>query len=323
LLALTMNLPSRRHRARAFGTPARTRPCGTRPLDLGVDKVHAVSTDPNATRGVALVRRVSPRLADGIVTHIERTPVDVDLARRQHEAYVAALSSHGWQTRMVAPADDCPDSVFIEDTVVVCENLAVITRPGAPERRPEIDAVEATVRDLGLRVARIQAPGTLDGGDVLQVGSTVYVGRGGRTTAEGVRQLGQVLSPMGRRVVAVPLRKVLHLKSAITALPDGTLLASGDLVETNLFPVVRMVSEEPGAHVVPLGRHDVLIAASAPRTADLIAGLGYTPVVVDITEFERLEGCVTCLSVLIPALWRPGISASVMFATLLRRRRPC
>jgi len=147
---------------------------------------------------------------------------------------------------------------------------------------------------------RIEAPGTLDGGDVLQVGWTVYVGQGGRTTAEGIRQLGQVLSRLGRRVVAVPLRKVLHLKSAVTALPDGTFLAWGDRVETDPFPAVRMVAEESGAHVVPLGGDDVLIAASAPRTADLIAGLGYSPVVVDITEFERLEGCVTCLSVLIP-----------------------
>ncbi len=240
-----------------------------------------------------------------MVTHIERTPVDVDLARRQHEAYVAALRSHGWQTWAVAAADDCPDSVFIEDTVVVREDLAVITRPAAAQRRPEIDAVEATVRDLGLTVARIEAPGMLDGGDVLQVGSTVYVGLGGRTTAEGLRQLRHLLSGMGRRVVAVPLGRVLHLKSAITALPDGTLLAWGDLVETDPFPAVRMVAEEPGAHVVPLGGGDVLIAASAPRTAGLIAGLGYTPVVVDITEFERLEGCVTCLSVLIPG-WTTG-----------------
>jgi dimethylargininase len=252
------------------------------------------------TRGVALVRRPGPRLAEGIVTHIDRSPLDVDLARRQHDGYVTALADHGWQVRVVPPADDCPDSVFVEDTVVVCAGLAVVTRPGAPVRRPETDAVESTVRDLGLTVAHIEGPGTLDGGDVLQVGSTVYVGRGGRTNAEGVRQLRELLAELGRAVVAVPVHKVLHLKSAVTALPDGTVLTWGGLVDTHLFPVVQPVPEEAGAHVVPLGASDVLIAASAPRTAELIAALGYTPVVVDITEFERLEGCVTCLSVLVP-----------------------
>src|SRR5262245_33558367 len=165
-----------------------------------------------AQRGVALVRRPGPRLAQGIVTHIDRTPVDVERARRQHEAYLVALSSHGWRTHQVPPADDCPDSVFIEDAVVVCGTLAVVTRPGAPARRAETVAVEAAVRDLGLAVARVEAPGTLDGGDVLQVGTTVYVGHGDRTNADGVSQLTRLLSPMGRTVVSVPVRKVLHLK---------------------------------------------------------------------------------------------------------------
>jgi dimethylargininase len=155
------------------------------------------------------------------------------------------------------------------------------------------------VRDLGLRVERMAAPGTLDGGDILQIGQTVYVGRGGRTDADGIAQLAKLLSGVSRTTVTVPLEKVLHLKSAVTALPDGTVLAHGDLVDLDVFPRVRRVAEEAGAHVVPLGGPDVLIAASAPRTAELINALGWRPVVVDITEYERLEGCVTCLSVLI------------------------
>jgi dimethylargininase len=252
-------------------------------------------------RGTALVRRPSPRLAEGIVTHIERSAIDVELARRQHDGYVAALAEHGWQVHEVPPADDCPDSVFIEDTVVVCAGTAIITHPGALERRPETAAVEATVRELGLPVARIKEPGTLDGGDVLQIGHTAYVGLGGRTNAEGITQLADILAPLGRITVTVPLERVLHLKSAITALPDGTPISWGDLVDQAPFSGVREVPEEPGAHVVPLGGQDVLIAASAPRTAALLTRWGYHPVVVDITEFERLEGCVTCLSVLIPA----------------------
>jgi dimethylargininase len=252
-------------------------------------------------RGVALVRRPSARLAEGIVTHIERTAVDVGRAERQHSDYVAALERCGWRTHEVAPEDDCPDSVFVEDTVVVRDDLAVLTRPGAAIRRAEVAGAEVAVRELGLDVRRIEAPGTLDGGDVLQIGQTVFVGLGGRTNAAGIEQLRQALAPMGCTTTAVELPKVLHLKSAVTALPDGTVLTWGGLVDDGVFPAVRPVPEEPGAHVVLLGSDDVLIAASAPRTAQLIADLGYRPVVVDISEFERLEGCVTCLSVLIPS----------------------
>jgi len=248
-----------------------------------------------------MVRPPSSRLAEGIVTHISRTTVDVELARAQHAAYASALAGSGWQVEQVPVAEDCPDSVFVEDAVVVCGDLAVLTRPGAPPRRPEIDGVAQAVASLGLRTARIEAPGTLDGGDVLQAGTTVYVGRGGRTNGEGIRQLRALLAPLGRTVVGVPLGAVLHLKSAVTALPDGTFLLLPDLVPAGLFPAVRPVTEESGCHVVPLGGDRVLIAASAPRTAASLADLGFTPVVVDISEYEKLEGCVTCLSVLLPA----------------------
>jgi dimethylargininase len=251
--------------------------------------------------GMALVRAPSGRLAEGIVTHIARSRVDVALAREQHAAYLEALAAAGWAIGPVPVEEDCPDSVFIEDAVVVCEDLAVLARPGAAARRPEVDGVARVVTSLGLRTARIEEPGTLDGGDVLQAGTTVYVGRGGRTNADGIRQLRSLLAPLGRTVVAVPLSKVLHLKSAVTALPDGTFLLLPHLVPAALFPAVRPVEEESGCHVVPLGGDKVLIAASAPRTAELLHDLGFTPVVVDIAEFEKLEGCVTCLSVLLPA----------------------
>src|SRR5687768_1166393 len=119
----------------------------------------------------ALVRRPSNRLGDGIVTHLDRTPVDSALAAEQHAQYVAALSAAGWEVREVEPADDLPDSAFIEDAVVVFDGLAVLTRPGAPERRGEVAGAEAAVRAAGLELARIEDPGTLDGGDVLRIGS--------------------------------------------------------------------------------------------------------------------------------------------------------
>ncbi|WP_030208678.1 dimethylargininase [Streptomyces sp. NRRL S-87] len=246
----------------------------------------------------ALVRRPGPRLTEGLVTHIERTPVDPALALEQWEAYVDALRTHGWRTTEVAPADDCPDAVFVEDAVVMFRNVALIARPGAETRRPETEAVEAAVAALGCSVNRVREPGTLDGGDVLKIGDTIYVGRGGRTNGEGVRQLRATFEPLGARVVAVPVSRVLHLKSAVTALPDGTVIGYPPLVDApSAFGAFLPVPEEAGAHVVLLGGGRLLMAASAPKTAELFADLGYDPVPVDISEFEKLEGCVTCLSV--------------------------
>jgi len=257
-----------------------------------------------ATRGAALVRDPSPHLAAGIVTHVARTPVDVDLARAQHAAYVAALSAHGWRPVPAGDGDPHPDGVFVEDTAVVVDDLAVLTRPGAEERRGEVGAVQEALGALGLQLARIPAPATLDGGDVLQVGRTVYVGRGGRTNADGVRRLRSLLAPLGRVVVPVALRGVLHLKSAVTALPDGTLLGLPHLVDAGGLPSMRTPPEPEGAHVVPLGGAGLLLSASAPRTAEWLDDLGFDVTIVEIGEFEKLEGCVTCLSVLLP-----GVSA--------------
>ena len=239
-------------------------------------------------------------MADGIVTYGEREPADAALAAQQHDGYVAALAGAGWEVREVAPADELPDSAFVEDTVVVCGDLAVLTRPGAAERRAEVAGTEEAVRALGLEVARIEEPGTLDGGDVLTVGRTLYVGRGGRTNEEGIRRLAALAGPRGYEVVTVPLRRVLHLKSAVTALPDGTMIAADpSLVDTGPLPPLRTVPEEAGSHVVPLGGDTVLMAASAPRSAELFADQGFDVIAVDISEFEKMEGCVTCLSVLV------------------------
>ncbi|MDT0433127.1 MULTISPECIES: dimethylargininase [Streptomyces] len=252
----------------------------------------------------ALVRRPGPRLAEGLVTHVERRAVDVGLAVEQWEAYVGTLRAHGWETVEVEPVDDCPDAVFVEDTVVMYRNVALITRPGAASRRPETLGVEEAVAGLGCSVHWIWEPATLEGGDVLKVDDTLYVGRGGRTNAAGVQQLRAAFEPLGARVVTVPVSTVLHLKSAVTALPDGTVVGHPPVVDhPSLFPRFLPVPEESGGHVVLLGDGKLLMAASAPKTAELLADLGHEPVLVDISEFEKLEGCVTCLSVRVRELY--------------------
>src|SRR3712207_385630 len=172
----------------------------------------------------ALVRRPGPRLADGLVTHIPRTGIDGDLALRQWQGYVDALRAEGWETIEVPPADDCPDAGFVEDTVVVHGDLAVVSRPGADERRPETAGTEKTLAALGYRIARIEAPATLDGGDVLEHDGTVWVGLGGRTNEAGLAQLAALLAPLGAEGGGVPVTRVPHLKSGVTALPDGTVI---------------------------------------------------------------------------------------------------
>lgn len=245
-----------------------------------------------------LVRRPSPRLADGELTHIDRQPVDPVLAHQQWEGYVAALADRGWNVVEVDAADEHPDGVFVEDAVVVFGELAVLTSPGAESRRGEIATVEAALTGLDVEVVRIERPGTLDGGDVLKVGQAVYVGRSSRTNADGIRQLAELIAPLGYTIVEVPVTRVLHLKSGLTALPDGTVIGFEPLVDDpSIFPVFVPVPEQNGTAVVVLDERTVLISADAPRTAEMLRTRGLEVVTVPISEFEKLEGCVTCLSV--------------------------
>lgn len=257
-----------------------------------------LGSTPVTQRRIAIVRAPAANLADGELTHLDRAPIEVSVAETQWDDYVAALTANDWQIVEVPVSDGLADSVFIEDAVVLFGGTAVITSPGAESRRPETVAVEATVRQLGLRIERISLPGTLDGGDILKVGATVFVGRGGRTNADGIRQLRAIVGPLGFTVTAVPMTKALHLKSAVTALPDGTVIGYLPVVgDPAIFGRFLAMPEEGGAHVVVLAPDTLLMAASAPLSIALVEDLGYRVVTVDISEFEKLEGCVTCLSV--------------------------
>jgi dimethylargininase len=249
-----------------------------------------------------LVRRPSPRLSDAEVTHLDRRAVDADLALRQWQGYVAAFRARGWEVTEIAPADEHPDGVFVEDTVVMFDDLALLTSPGAASRRGEVAstaaALDSLVTELGIHTAQIEEPGHLDGGDVLKVGRTAYVGLTSRTDMAGIDQLRALIGPAGWQIVVVPVGKVLHLKSSVTALPDGTVVGYGPRVDDpTVYPHFLRVPEAHGTAVVVLGPDTVLMSADAPRTAELYAGRGLDVVRVEIGEFEKLEGCITCLSV--------------------------
>lgn len=249
----------------------------------------------------AMVREVSPRLAEAELTFLDRTPVDLDLARAQHAGYRELLAELGLEVVDAPPAPDLPDGVFVEDAAVVIDDVAVLTRPGAPSRRPEVATLRPLLTDRGLQLVELTAPGTLDGGDVLQIDRTVYVGRSSRTDDDGIRQLRDVVTATGRELVVVEVSGALHLKTAATALPDGTVLAVPGWLDVGAFGdrEVVAVPEPTGANLLLVG-DTVVVSASAPRTAELVAGRGWTVRTVEIGELERVEAGLTCLSVLLP-----------------------
>jgi len=253
-----------------------------------------------ARRGrVAFVRVPSAKLPEATVTNVPRVLVDRDAADRQWDEYISALTGSGWQVVEIDAADDQPDAVFVEDAAVVLSpTVAVLTRPGAEARRREVAAAGDRLRQNGFTLYELEAPGTLDGGDVLRAGTTLYVGSSGRTDGDGIRQLREVIAMAGLdlTVVAVPVRSGLHLSSSAGVLPDGTVLIGAEL-EASAFERALRVPAGNGANVVALDERTVLVPASAPGTADLIADLGYTVVKVDLSEFEKVEGVPSGLSI--------------------------
>jgi dimethylargininase len=251
----------------------------------------------------ALTRAISPRMVECELTHLERFPIDVAAARAQHAEYARALAALGCAVEEVEPAPDFPDSVFIEDTAVVFDELAVITRPGAESRRGETAAVERALAPLR-PIVRIEAPATLDGGDVLVVGRRVFVGRTGRTNDEGVVQLRAALAPHGYTVEAIAVTGCLHLKTAVTAVDDRTVLLNPAWIDPRALGGLDCIEVDPaepmGANVVRVG-DALLYGASYPRTRARLEARGYRPVCVDASELAKAEGAVTCCSLVLSA----------------------
>jgi dimethylargininase len=228
--------------------------------------------------------------------------VDPERAAEQHAAYRELLERHGWDVREVGPADDLPDAAFVEDTAVYLEDRAVLTRPGHPARRDEVATVAATLSDLGIPAVELPGDGTLDGGDVLRVGRRFFVGRSTRTDDAGIEAFATLAGADGLEVVPVAVEGSLHLKTGATALPDGTIMAVPALRDSFPGHFVLVVPEPSGANVLALSGEAVALAASAPDTAALLRERGLTVETADISEFERVEAGMTCLSVLLPGV---------------------
>ena len=249
----------------------------------------------------ALTRDVSDGLAACELTHLERIPIDVDRARAQHHLYICALKDAGYRVEQLPASPDLADSVFVEDIAVVFDELAVVTRPGAVSRRGEIPAVMDALRPYRT-TATIEAPGTMDGGDVLVAGSHVFVGVSTRTNRAAIAQLRRLLSPHGYAVCEVDVGDYLHLKSAVTCVADGLVLINPEWIAADLFRAFEIIRVDPGEDYAAnaLRLHDrVIVPAAFPRTADRLAARGLNVVAVDTSELAKAEGAVTCCSLLI------------------------
>jgi dimethylargininase len=252
----------------------------------------------DASVRVALTRPVSTTIADCELTFLDREPIDAARAAAQHEEYEQCLAERCRVERLPA-APDLPDAVFVEDTAVVLDEIAIITRPGAESRQAETQSVESALQRYR-PLSRIHAPGTLDGGDILLLDHTIYAGRSRRTNDIGIAQLRELAQ--GYDVVPVPFGGCLHLKSAVTRIGDRALLVNPEWVDSRLFAGFEPVAVDPrephGANALRLDEI-VLLSDSHPRTRQALERRGYRIETVDVSELEKAEAGVTCCSIIV------------------------
>lgn len=250
---------------------------------------------------IAVTRPVSASFANCQLTHLARRPIDLSVAEWQHAEYERALEAAGCVLHRLGPAPDLPDAVFVEDAAVVLDEVAIVTRPGAESRRPEVPAVAEALASWRPVVA-IREPGTIDGGDVLRVGRRIFSGQSSRTNASGFEQLRTTAAEFGYRVEAVPVTGCLHLKSAVTAVGRTTLLINPEWVSRNAFEGFDLIEVDPGEPAAANGLlvNDRVIYPSAfPGTAERIRARGIALRLVDVSEIAKAEGAVTCCSLIV------------------------
>ena len=249
----------------------------------------------------AITRDVSADLAACELSFVSRSPIDVERARSQHAAYCRALEALGCEVIALPALPGFADSVFVEDVALVFDEVAIATRPGAESRRDEGGAVLEVLGSFR-RLLRIEAPGTLDGGDVLRIGKRVFVGISARSNAAGRAQLGELLAPYGYTVEGVATRDCLHLKSAITQVADDVVLINPTwLADAGVFADYTWIeidpSEEHAANAVRVG-DALLYPESFPKTLERLRAAGFAVATVDVSELQKAEGAVTCCSLL-------------------------
>ena len=248
----------------------------------------------------AITRAVSPAIVRCELSFIGRKPIDLARAQEQHEAYELVLAKLGARVVSLPPEPDFPDSMFVEDPAIVLDEIAVILPLGTESRRGEAASLAKELAKYR-KLAYIQLPGTLEGGDVLRIGRKLFVGQTKRTNAEGIRQLREIVRPYGYDVVPVPVTGCLHLKSAVTWIADNTLLANRAWFDTKPFAGYDWIDVDPSephsANALALGG-TVIFPASFPKTRGRIGSLDFPVTTLDISELQKAESGLTCSSLL-------------------------
>jgi dimethylargininase len=250
---------------------------------------------------LALTHVPSPRMQACQRTFVPESEIDYPLAARQHERCRQTLRECGAEVIALDCNIDLPDCTFIEDTAIVLDEVAIIASMGPASRRTEPEAIEAELRRYR-RIIRIDPPATLEGGDVLRIGKKLLVGLSARTNQGGIDAIRKATAPFGYETIAIPVHDCLHLKTACTALPDQSILVNPNWVDPDAlrpFAFEPIPKDEPFGGNVALVGSTVLIAESHPQTAALIRSRGFEVRTIDISEFQKAEGGVTCLGILL------------------------
>ena len=248
----------------------------------------------------AITRAVGPSLVDCALTFLDRQPIDLARAEAQHAAYNEALRLAGTVVEVLPANAALPDSVFVEDTAVVLDEVAVVTRPGTPLRQREVQSISAALSTYR-KLMRIVAPATLEGGDVLRLGRDFYVGISSRTNGAGFSQFASIVRAFGYRATPIEVKGCLHLKTAVTALDAETLLVNPSWIDAAALPVVRLLVVPPDE---PFGANALVVngvvhlSARSKRTKELVERSGFSVSALDVSEFEKAEAGLTCLSLI-------------------------
>jgi dimethylargininase len=247
---------------------------------------------------IAITRAISPAFANCELTHLQRQPIDVEVACEQHRRYEEALWSLGCELQTLPAEPGLPDSVFVEDTAIVLDDIAVMTRPGAASRQPETPTVAAALEPYRL-LLRLEPPATMDGGDVLRIGRALFVGRTQRTNQAGIEQLRAMLAPYDYTVTAVAVKGCLHLKSGVTLVAPETLLLNSRWVDPRPFgarQLIEVAGTEPGAANGLLVGDMLVYPTNFPATRRRLEERNVRVRLVDVSEIQKAEGAVTCCS---------------------------
>lgn len=254
-------------------------------------------------RTVAVTRELTAAIGNCELTFLHRSAIDFALAQQQHRDYQSALSSLGCEVVVVPAPPGLADSVFIEDTALVLDDIAVMLRPGVASRQPEVAGV-AEVLQQYKPLKAIEPPGTIDGGDLLRVGNRIFAGLSTRSNQSGIQQLRDIVSDFGMTVETVETTKCLHLKSAVSEVAPGTLLINTDWISSLAFKDFEMIpvdkEETHAANALRIGKN-LIYPSSFPRTMNALVNRGIDVLPVDLTELQKAEGAVTCCSLIFSA----------------------